>query len=102
MHPTLAGVIVPSILVGFLVALPYLDRARAGAGSWFASPRGRRIVAATALYTLAVMPGYIALDNAFSLRELLRTAAPQWVAQGLLPAAILALLVGLPVLCCGG
>jgi uncharacterized protein with PQ loop repeat len=52
----------------------------------------------TALYTLVVMPTYIILDNIFSLRELLRDAVPQAVAQGLLPAAIMALLVVLPVL----
>src|SRR5574341_1830140 len=76
MHPTLAGVIIPTILVLFLVALPYLDHSRANVGIWFASARGRRIVGWTALYTLIVMPGYIALDNAFSLRELLRNLVP--------------------------
>jgi hypothetical protein len=98
MHPTLAGVIIPTLLVLFLLALPYLDHSRANVGVWFSSARGKRIVAGTALYTLIVMPGYIALDNAFSLRELLRAAVPQWVAQGLLPAAIIGLLVALPVL----
>lgn len=98
MHPTLAGVIIPTILVLFLVALPYVDCSRANVGVWFSSARGRRIVFWTALYTLIVMPGYVALDNAFSLRELLRDTVPQWVAQGLLPAAIIALLVALPAL----
>ena len=97
MHPTLAGVIIPTVLVLFLVALPYLDHSRQDAGRWFTSSRGRRIVAGTALYTLVVMPAYIALDSAFSLRELLRHILPMWVAQGLLPAAIIAALVALPV-----
>ena len=98
MHPTLAGVIIPTVLVLFLVALPYLDHSRANVGVWFSSARGKRIVGLTALYTLIVMPDYIALDNAFSLRELLRNLVPQWVAQGLLPGSILALLVALPAL----
>lgn len=98
MHPTLAGVIIPSILVLFLVALPYLDRARAGSGVWFTSRRGKRIVGLTALYTAIVIPAYIVLDNAYSLRELLRNAVPPWVAQGLLPALIIAVIVALPVL----
>ncbi|MBI4772414.1 MAG: hypothetical protein HY784_18795 [Chloroflexi bacterium] len=98
MHPTLAGVIIPTILVLFLVALPYLDYSRANAGAWFSSARGRRIVGWTALYTLVVMVAYIALDNAFSLRELLRGVVPQWVSQGLLPGAIIAALVALPAL----
>ena len=98
MHPLVAGVILPGVLVGFLVVLPYLDRARAGAGVWFTSRRGKRIVAWTALYTAIVMTAYIVLDNAFSLRELLRGRAPQWMAQGVLPAGILLLLVALPAL----
>ncbi len=98
MHPTLAGVIIPTILVLFLVTLPYIDHSRVNVGVWFSSARGKRIVGLTALYTLVVMPAYIALDNAFSLREILRGAVPQWVAQGLLPGAIIALLVVLPVL----
>ena len=98
MHPTLAGVIIPTLLVLFLVALPYIDHSRAGVGVWFSSVRGRWIVVGTALYTLVVMPTYIILDNIFSLRELLCDAVPQAVAQGLLPAAIMALLVALPIL----
>jgi quinol-cytochrome oxidoreductase complex cytochrome b subunit len=98
MHPTLAGVMIPGILVACLIALPYIDHSRANAGVWFSSARGKRIVAGTALYTLIVMPAYIALDNAFSARELLRETAPLWVAQGLVPGGIIALLVALPAL----
>jgi len=98
MHPTLAGVIVPSLLVIFLVTLPYIDNDRKNVGVWFSSPRGKKIVLLTALYTLMIMSAYIALDNAFSLRELLRGIVPQWVAQGLLPATIMAILVAIPAL----
>lgn len=98
MHPMLAGVIIPTVLILFLVALPYLDHAHANVGVWFSSGRGKWIAGLTALYTLIVMPAYIVLDNSFSLRELLREAAPQWVAQGLLPAAIMVVLVALPAL----
>jgi len=98
MHPTLAGVLIPTVLVLFLVTLPYIDHSRAGAGVWFSSARGRWIVVWTALYTLVVMPVYILLDNAFSVRELLRDLVPQWVAQGLLPAVAMGVLVALPAL----
>jgi len=99
MHPTLAGIIIPTLLVLFLVAIPYIDTTRVVyPGRWFSTPRGKWITVLTALYTLIVMPAYIVLDNAFSLRELLRDIAPQWVAQGLLPAAIIAVLIALPML----
>lgn len=98
MHPLVAGVIIPTILVLFLIGLPYIDHSRQGAGVWFTSKRGKRIVGWTALYTLIVMPIYILLDNTYSVREILRTAVPQWVAQGLIPAVIIAVIVALPVL----
>ena len=97
MHPTVAGVLIPTCLVIFLVLLPYIDRSRANVGVWFSTARGKRIVGWVALYTLVVTPTFIFLDNAFSLRELLRNAVPVWVAQGLLPALIIAVMVALPV-----
>ena len=98
MHPTAAGVIIPTLLVLFLLVLPYIDRSREGIGVWFSSSRGRRITAFSAMYTVIVMAAYIALDNAFTLRELLRDSVPQWVAQGLVPLSILFLLVLIPVI----
>lgn len=98
MHPMVAGVLIPAILVLFLVALPYIDRSRVGTGVWFTSPRGKRIVGWTALYTVILMGAFILFDNTYSLREMLRTSAPQWVAQGLLPVLIIAVIVVLPVL----
>ncbi|MBI5652721.1 MAG: hypothetical protein HZC40_20085 [Chloroflexi bacterium] len=98
MHPLLAGVIIPGVLVVFLILLPYLDHARADVGVWFGSARGKRVVTGTAVYTALMMIAYIVLDNAFSLRELLRDTAPQWIAQGVLPGGILALIVALPAL----
>jgi hypothetical protein len=101
MHPMVAGILIPTILVLFLIALPYIDHSRTGAGVWFSSARGKRIVGWTALYTVIVMPIYVLLDNAYPLRELLRTAVPQWMAQGLIPAFIIAVIVLLPVLMLG-
>src|SRR5574341_679917 len=54
MHPTVAGVIIPTILVAFLFVLPYLDHSRANVGVWFSSARGKRMVAWVVLYTLIV------------------------------------------------
>lgn len=98
MHPTMAGVIIPGLLVGFLIILPFLDPDRSGVGEWFGSKKSRKIVIWTGIYTLIVMPAYIVLDNAFSVRELLRESVPQWVAQGLIPGLILGALVIIPLL----
>ncbi len=96
MHPTLAGVLIPTALILFLLALPYIDNSNSNAGIWFSSKRGRRISLLSALYALVVMPAYIFLDNLFPLREVLRGVVADWVAQGVLPAAIIGLLVIVP------
>jgi cytochrome b/b6/petD-like protein len=98
MHPLVAGVIIPTILVMFMLAVPYIDHSREHTGVWFSTARGKRIVIWTALYTLILMPAYILFDNTYSLREALRQTVPDWIAQGLLPAAIVAVIVAIPML----
>ena len=39
MHPALAGVIVPTVALIALAAIPYWDRDHEGQGEWFATPR---------------------------------------------------------------
>src|SRR5512142_813709 len=69
MHPMVAGVILPSVLIIFLLLIPYLDNDRTGAGRWFTSERGKWITLWSALYALIVMTLLILGDNAFNLRE---------------------------------
>ncbi len=97
MHPLLSGIIVPALSVLFLVAIPYLDHDPTGAGRWFTSARGKRIVGWTALYTLLVMPAFVLLSNAFPPRELLRDVLPPLMTQSVIPAVIIIALVLLPV-----
>ncbi|MEW5960285.1 MAG: hypothetical protein AB1801_21375 [Chloroflexota bacterium] len=98
MHPLLSGIIIPALAVVFLLAIPYLDHDRTGAGRWFTSPRGKRIAGWTALYALLVMPAFVILSNAFPPRELLRDVLPPLLTQSVIPGAIMAGLVLLPVL----
>jgi len=98
MHPTLAGILLPTLAVLFLIAIPYIDRSREGAGVWFTSKRGKLIVGWTSLYTLIVMSGFVLLDNAFPPRELLRDVLPNIITQSVIPFSVMAFLVVLPVL----
>jgi quinol-cytochrome oxidoreductase complex cytochrome b subunit len=98
MHPVVAGVLIPTVLVVFLFAIPYLDNDRLGAGRWFSSARGRTITLWSAVYALIVMPLLILGDNAFNLRESLRGIAPEFIAQILLPGLIITLAAWLPAL----
>ncbi len=101
MHPTMAGILIPTVLLGFLIILPYIDNSRKGAGRWFTSPRGKRITILSALYALMVMPAYILVDNAVNLQELLRDAFPPslgFVGQGVIPGLLLTFLAFVPAL----
>src|SRR3990170_4994705 len=97
-HPTLMAVILPTLMVLFVLAIPYLDNSRHGTGRWFTSARGKRIVLNTALYALVVMPIYILLDSTFPPRELLRGITPAWVSQVIIPALSMGLIVAVPLL----
>jgi menaquinol-cytochrome c reductase cytochrome b/c subunit len=96
-HPTLMAVIFPTIMVLFVLAIPYLDNSHQGAGRWFTSGRGKRITGYTALYALIVMPLFIVLDNTFTPRELLRGVAPDWIAQFLIPFIVMGVIVFVPL-----
>jgi hypothetical protein len=98
MHPLVAGVIIPTVLVIFLLAIPYLDNDRFGAGRWFTSKRGKRITLWSALYALILMPLLVVGDNAFNLRESLRPIAPDFIAQILVPGLIITLAAWLPAI----
>jgi hypothetical protein len=97
-HPTLMAVGIPTILVLFVLAIPYIDNDRTGSGRWFTSKRGKRITRNTAIYALLVMPTFIILDSSFPPRELLRGIVPDFVAQVLIPGVIMAAIVIAPLL----
>ena len=63
MNPALAGVIVPTLALVALAAIPYVDKGAKGLGVWFYSKRGPRIIAFTFLYTTVGLGLLIALDK---------------------------------------
>lgn len=95
MHPALAGVIVPTILVLFLLALPYLDTDRQGAGVWFGSTRAKWITLWSALYGMVTMTGFVLFDEFVGVQELL-PGASAWVVGIAIPFAALVIMVALP------
>ncbi len=97
-HPTLMAVLMPTLMVLFVIAIPYIDNSRLGSGVWFTSKRGKRITLFTTIYVLVVMPLYIYLDSTFPLRELLRGQLPDFLLQVVIPALIMGVLVTLPLL----
>jgi hypothetical protein len=68
MNPALAGVIVPTIALGLIAAIPYVDRGAKGLGVWWYSERGPKIAIFTVIYTTVVTAALIALDKFFPLK----------------------------------
>jgi len=96
--PTLMAILFPTLMVMFVMAIPYIDNDRTGAGKWFTNERGKRITLYTTIYTLVIMPLYIFLDSTYPMRELLRGQLPDEVLQMVFPAIIMGAIVILPLL----
>ena len=63
MDKGLAGVIVPTIWIVFMMAIPYIDQSREGVGIWFTSPRGLRVTYFSAVYATVLTFSLIVLDK---------------------------------------
>jgi quinol-cytochrome oxidoreductase complex cytochrome b subunit len=96
MHPVLAGIIVPGLVVLFLIALPYVDTNQADSGRWFASQRGPKWAFFTGLYTVLAQAFLIYFDEAMGLRGL--GAASPFILQIVGPLMFGVILFGLPLL----
>ena len=63
MDAGLAGVIVPTLALVGIAAIPYIDRSPLGVGILGTSAKGRKIAGFSALWTTAVLTIYIVLDE---------------------------------------
>jgi hypothetical protein len=97
-HPTLMAILLPTLMILFVVAVPYIDNDRSGAGRWFTNVKGKKITLYTTIYTLIVMPLYIFLDSSFPLREIMRGQLPDFLLQMVIPAIIIGAIVTIPLL----
>ena len=63
MHPALAGVIVPTIALLLLAALPYVDRSNEGQGVWFGTPNAVKITLFSAAFATVFTVGLVLYDQ---------------------------------------
>ncbi len=105
MNAGLAGVIVPTIALGAIAAIPYFDRSPLGVGILGTSANGRKIAGFSAVFTTVVLIGMIVLDEQFGRTQfgigaLLRTqfGAPEFVYNQLLPGGIMLVTIAILVL----
>src|SRR2546428_10809112 len=69
MDKGLAGVIVPTVWLTFMAAIPYIDRSREGVGIWFTNPNGLRITIFSAVYATVGTFSLILLDAFLKIPE---------------------------------
>jgi len=78
MNPALAGVIVPTVALVALAAIPYIDKGTRGLGVWFYSKRGPAIVIFCSVYTTIILFALIFFDALVKPRDLFQS----WTAPG--------------------
>jgi quinol-cytochrome oxidoreductase complex cytochrome b subunit len=84
----LGGIIVPTVVVLAIMAVPYLDRVRSGTGEWFLWDRRERWLALWAgAYTLAWTVGLVFLDDFYPIRTW--TPQQEFLSQTLIPTGIM-------------
>jgi len=96
MNAGVAGVIIPTLALGALAAIPYFDRSPLGVGILGTSAKGRKIAGFSAIFTTVVLIAMIILDEAsgrtqFGIGGFLRTqlGAPEFVYNQMLPVGII-------------
>lgn len=63
MHPALAGVVVPTVWLILLAALPYFDRSNEGQGVWFGTPDAVRITLFSTAFAAVLCVALILYDG---------------------------------------
>lgn len=76
MHPGLAGVIVPTIVLILLMAIPYIDVTTDDIGVWFSGPRGLRIFWISSVYTTVMTIALIMINKYIGIRATIENALP--------------------------
>ncbi len=102
MDAGLAGVIVPTVALGGIASIPYLDRSPLGVGILGTSSKGRKIIAFSAVFTTVTLTGMILLDEVvgrgtqWGIGQYLQQeqGAPEWIGGIVVSALIMLATIG--------
>lgn len=103
MDPALAGIIVPTLALVGIAAIPYIDRSPLGVGILGTSSKGRKIIGFSAVFTSVVLIGLVLLDEAsgrtgFWLKDVFESwGLPEFASGFVMPAIVMALFIGMLV-----
>lgn len=94
MHPSLAGVIVPTAALVLIAAIPFVDRSPLGVGILFTSDKGKKIAAFSAVYTTFWLMALILFDAYVGVTKTLSGDVEPIIYEQIIPVAIM---VGLSI-----
>lgn len=90
MHPSLAGVIVPTLVIIFLISIPYIDRTLRDVGIWFGGRKGKVIALWSTIYTVPLLIGLVLFDEYIRVRSLI--PEPEIIPGWIIPVGIMGVL----------
>ena len=85
MHPALAGVIVPTIALVLIAAIPYIDRSNEGQGSYFSTLNSVRITLFSAAYTAFFAVALVLFDQSRHVNVYEKITGKPWLGTKDLP-----------------
>lgn len=103
MDPALAGIIVPTVALGAIAAIPYIDRSPLGVGILGTSSKGRKIIGFSAVFTSVVLIGLVLLDEAsgrtgFWLKNVFNDwGLPEWSSGLIMPSIVIGIFISILV-----
>lgn len=93
MHPSLAGVIVPGLLLVWLMTIPYMDNSTEGTGKWVTSPRGVRIAMFSSAFAAVLVPLMVIFDEYVGVRRYLAPlGVPAFIIESVIPIVLMVVL----------
>lgn len=66
MNPALAGVVIPNLALGLIMAIPYIDRSNKDVGIWFGGTKGAKIAIFGFLYASVMMIALVVFNELFT------------------------------------
>lgn len=93
MHPALAGVIIPGVVILALMAIPYIDRSKKDIGIWFASEKGKKIAIVSSIYAGLWIPALILFDEFVRVRSII--SRPEVLPGWIIPLGIIGTLIAI-------
>ncbi len=105
MDAGLAGVIIPTLALTALAAIPYFDRSPLGVGILGGSAKGRKIIGFTVVYTIVVSIAFVLADEyikvggstrrGFGFGQILQNQGyPEWVYSQVWPSFVIIAAIG--------